>query len=151
MQRVDQFVARGIERFGRGVQVQAVAAFVLHLGQQDRLALEGRRAADPVALGQHADDLGVRVLGNLPYQCLAVGRRHPVLRLDLAVGSHTRVESGLADVIVLRGGASGGVSVAGNVQALGVHSASSGRGPRPVGTVGAAAGPIIYKPTGRSI
>ena len=63
-----------------------MAGLVLHLGHQDRLALQRRRARDPVALGQHADDLGMRVLRNLPDQRLAVRLRHPVLRLDLDVG-----------------------------------------------------------------
>ena len=33
-----------------------VAHLVLHLGGQGKLALEGRRAEDPLALGQHAHD-----------------------------------------------------------------------------------------------
>jgi hypothetical protein len=71
-----------------------VACLVLHLGQQDRLALEGGRAADPVALRLHPDDLGVRVLGDLADQRLAVAVGHPVARLDLLLGGDDGVEIG---------------------------------------------------------
>ena len=67
-------VARDAEGLRGGVQVQPVTGLVLHLRHQDRLALEARRARDPVALGLHADDLGVRVLRDLPDERLAVGR-----------------------------------------------------------------------------
>jgi hypothetical protein len=40
VQRVEHLVAAGAQGLGGGVQVQAVAALVLHLGQQDGLALE---------------------------------------------------------------------------------------------------------------
>jgi hypothetical protein len=59
-----------------------VARLVLHLRQQDRLATKRRCAADPVALGLHSDDLGVRVLRDLPDQRAAVLLRHPVAGLD---------------------------------------------------------------------
>ena len=55
---------------------------VLHLGHQDRLAAQAGRAGDPVALGLHADDLRVPVLGDLPDQGLAIALGHPVPRLD---------------------------------------------------------------------
>jgi hypothetical protein len=71
-----------------------VAGLVLDLGHQDRLAAQRRRAADPVALGLHADDLRMRVLGDLPDQGLAVPLRHRVPRLDPAVG----VDGGLEAV-----------------------------------------------------
>jgi hypothetical protein len=54
---------------------------VLHLGQQDRLALERRRPRDPIAFGQLTDDLRVRVLADLADQRPAIALRHPVLRL----------------------------------------------------------------------
>ena len=89
---VDQVGAVDAERLGGGVQVEPVAGLVLHLGHQDRLAAQARRAADPVALGLHADDLGVRVLGDLPDQGLAVGLGHVVARLDPALVGEQRGE-----------------------------------------------------------
>ena len=59
---------------------------VLHLRHQDRLAAQAGRPGDPVALGLHPDDLGVRVLRDLPDEVLAVGVRHRVPRLDPTVG-----------------------------------------------------------------
>jgi hypothetical protein len=67
-----------------------MAAFVLHLGHQDRLALERRRTRDPVAFRQHADDLGVRVLRDLADQRFPIRIGHRVLRLDLDVGVDPR-------------------------------------------------------------
>src|SRR5207249_3950995 len=58
---------------------------VLNLGEQDGLSFERGRTRDPVAFRQHANDLRMGVLGHLPDQGLAVGRRHPVLGLDLNV------------------------------------------------------------------
>ncbi|MNT56195.1 hypothetical protein D3C72_1934780 [compost metagenome] len=79
----DFFIAVGAQGFHGAVQVQAVAGFVLDLGHQLQFAFERWRAGDPVAFGQHADDFGVGVLGNLPDQGLAVGIWHPVLGFDL--------------------------------------------------------------------
>ena len=62
----DHPVTTGAQGFRRTVKVQAVATLVLHLGQQDDLALQRRRPADPAALRLHADHFGVGVLGNLP-------------------------------------------------------------------------------------
>jgi hypothetical protein len=59
-----------------------VSGLVLDLGQQGGLASQARGAGDPVALGLHADDLGVGVLRDLADQRLAVGRGHPVAGLD---------------------------------------------------------------------
>ena len=56
------------------------------------MRLSDGRTGDPVALRLHADDLGVRVLGDLPDQRLAVRLGHPVARLDLLVGRDDRVE-----------------------------------------------------------
>ncbi len=72
-----------------------MAGLVLHLGHQDRLAAQGGRAGDPVGLRLHADDLGVRVLGDLPDQGRSVGVGHPVARFDALVGGHGRVEGAL--------------------------------------------------------
>ena len=101
-QLVDQLGARDAERLGRAVQVGAVAALVLHLGDQDRLAQQRGRARDPVALRQHADDLGMGVLRDLPDQRLAVGLGHPVLGLDLLLGVDPRLEARLQGGAVLR-------------------------------------------------
>ena len=70
-----------------------MAGLILHLGHEDGLALERRRAADPVGLRLHADDFGVRVLGNLTRQGLAVGSRHPVGGLDAGVFGDELVEA----------------------------------------------------------
>jgi hypothetical protein len=68
VQLVEQLVAAGAERLRGAVQVEAVAGLVLHLGHQDRLAAQGRRARDPVRLRLHADDFRVRVLRHLADQ-----------------------------------------------------------------------------------
>ena len=92
VQRVQHLVAAGAERLCGAVQIEAMPRLVLHLGDENRLALQARRAADPVALGQHADDLAVRVLADLAHQRLAVGLGHPVLRFDAAVVIDALVE-----------------------------------------------------------
>ena len=99
VQQVEQLVAVDAERLGGGVEVEPVAGLVLHLGHQDRLAAQAGRPGDPVALGLHADDLGVRVLGDLADQRLAVALGHPVARLDPLVGGDQRVEAGLHAVL----------------------------------------------------
>ena len=86
-------LARDAERLGGGVEIEAVAALVLHLGEQRRLAPQARRAGDPVALGQHADDLGMRVLRDLADQGAPVGLGHPVVGLDLLLGVDPRLEA----------------------------------------------------------
>ena len=68
-------------------------ALILHLRQQRRLAPQGRRARDPVALRQHADDFGMRVLADLADQRAAIGLRHPVVRLDALLGIDARLEA----------------------------------------------------------
>ncbi len=120
VQGIDQLVARHAHRFSRAVQVEAMAALILHLGEQDGLALKARRPADPVALGLHADDFGMRVLRDLADQGLAVRIGHPVLRLDLAVSVHHRVEMRLLrrDVGLHRFERLG---VARDIKRLGVH------------------------------
>src|ERR1700691_2212794 len=74
---------------------------VLDLRDQDGLAAQAGRAGDPVALGLHADDLGVRVLSNLSDQRLAVRVRQPVAGLDALVGGDELIEA-LLGVLVLR-------------------------------------------------
>ena len=56
--------------------------FILHFRQQNRFAPKGRRASDPVAFRQHADNFRVRVLAYLADQRFTVGFRHPVQRFD---------------------------------------------------------------------
>jgi len=92
---LNEFVAADAQRFARAVQVEPMAALVLHLGQQDGFAPQARRAGDPVALGEHAHHFAVRMLADLAHQGLAVLLRHPVLRLDLQVG----VDLGLEEVL----------------------------------------------------
>ena len=89
MQQLDQLVPADAQCFSSAVKVKAVARLVLHLGQQDRLAFQGGRAGDPVALGQLADNLGMGVLADLADQCAAIVIGHPVLGLDLFIGVHT--------------------------------------------------------------
>ena len=89
---VEELVAGGAEGFGGGVEVEAVAGFVLDFGEEDGFALEGGGAGDPVAFREHADDLGVGVLGDLADEGFAVGVGHPVLGLDADFGVYTGLE-----------------------------------------------------------
>ena len=123
--QVDQFLARGAERLGRGIEIEPVAAFVLHFGEQRRLAAQRRRAGDPVAFRQHADDFGMRVLRNLPRQRLAIGRGHPVVRLDAVVGVDARLKLRRATGVL-----ESAVFGIGRVERLRVH----GRSPREAGS-----------------
>ncbi|MEY9108564.1 hypothetical protein ABH999_004760 [Bradyrhizobium yuanmingense] len=94
-----------------------MAAFILHLGEQRGLAAQGRRARDPVAFGQHADDFGMRVLGDLAGERLAIGRRHPIVRLDALLGIDAGLElRSFACVLEIA------ISGLGRVQRLGVHA-----------------------------
>ena len=102
VQRIDQLVAGRSQRFCRRIEVEAVAAFVLDLGQQDRLALEARCPADPVAFGKHPDDLRMGMLADLAHQRPAVVFRHPVLGLDEFAGVDARVEALLQSHLVDR-------------------------------------------------
>ena len=95
VQQVEQLGPVDAQGLGGGVEVEPVAGLVLDLGHQDRLAAQAGRPGDPVALRLHADDLGVRVLGDLADQGLAVALRHPVARLDPLVALDQRVEAGL--------------------------------------------------------
>ncbi len=81
-QLLREFGAVHAEGLGGGVEVQAVAGLVLGLREQDRLAPQGGGPGEPVALGLHADDLGVGVLGDLADEGRPVGVGHPVAGLD---------------------------------------------------------------------
>ena len=120
VQLVEQVGPVHAERLGGGVQVEAVTRLVLHLGHQDRLAAQARGAADPVALGLHADDLGVRVLGDLADQRLAVGLRHLVAGLHPLVAGQQRAERGRLAVGVGGHGARGGL--VGGMEVVAVHA-----------------------------
>ena len=87
-----QIATIGTERLGRGVEIQTVPGFVLDLRHQDRLASQRRRTGEPVSLGLHSDDFGMRMLGDLADQSLAVAVRHPVARLDALVCRDRLVE-----------------------------------------------------------
>ena len=117
---LQQLVAGHAQGLGGAVEVEAVAGLVLHLGEQDRLALQGRRAGDPVALGQLADDLGMRVLRDLPDQGLAIGLGHPLLGLDLDVG----VDPVLEGPLLRRHLVEGLDLIEAGLDHLGVHGAS---------------------------
>ena len=92
MQRLDHLLAARAERLRSAVKVQAVPCLVLHLGEQDRLAPERRRARDPIAFGEHADNLRMRMLADLPRQRPPIGLGHPVLGLDELVRGDPRLE-----------------------------------------------------------
>ena len=92
MEPVEQLLPVDAEGLGGGVEVEPVPGLVLDLGDEDRLAAQRRGAGDPVALGLHADDLGVRVLGDLADQRLAVLVGHRVARFDALVGRDQGVE-----------------------------------------------------------
>ncbi len=78
-----------------------MTGLVLHLGHQDGLAPERRRAGQPVAFRLHTDDLGMRVLRDLTDQGLAVTVGHPVARLNPRIVGDRPVEEmlevGVAD------------------------------------------------------
>ena len=93
-QRFNEIVTIDAECFGAAVDVETVAGFVLHFGNQRHLAPQTGRARDPVALGEHADDLRVRVLRHHARELLAIAFGHPVFRLDAFAGSDARVERG---------------------------------------------------------
>ena len=65
-----------------------MADLVLHLRGQRELSLEGRRAEDPLALGQDAHQLRVAVHLDELDQPGPVLVGHPVARLDLAAALH---------------------------------------------------------------
>jgi hypothetical protein len=75
-----------------------VAGLVLHLGHEDGFTPERRRTRDPVALGLHADDLRMGVLGDLAYERLPVRVGHPVARLDPLIRVDQRLEFGFPSV-----------------------------------------------------
>ena len=119
VQCIEHLVAAGAQGFGSAVEVQTMAAFVLHFGNQNGFAFQAGGAADPVALGQHAHDFAVGVLADLPHQCFAVVLGHPVARLDLAFSVDGFFKVGL--FVCVRRGDSGIVQRGIQVQSLCVH------------------------------
>ena len=84
--------ARLAQVLDHAVDQLRVADLVLHLRGQRELALERRRAEDPLALGQDAHQLRVPVHLDELDQLRAVLVRHPVVDLDLAAGLHVLEE-----------------------------------------------------------
>ena len=84
--------ARLAEVLDDAVDQLRVADLVLHLGGQGELALERRRAEDPLALGQHAHQLRVPVHLDELDQLRPVLVRHRVAGLDLAAALHVLEE-----------------------------------------------------------
>ncbi len=78
--------ARLAEVLGDAVDELRVTDLVLHLRRQRELALERRRAEDPLALGQDAHKLRVAVHLDELDELRPVVVGHPVGRLDLAAG-----------------------------------------------------------------
>ena len=91
-QVVEHRLARLAEVLGDSVQQLRVADLVLDLGGERELAAEGRRAHDPLALGEHAHELRVGVHLDEAQHGGPVLVRHPVVRLDLAARSDVRLE-----------------------------------------------------------
>ena len=114
-QLIHQRLSRDAQRFSGGIEIQAMPALILHLGQQRRLAPQRGRAGDPVALWQHADDFGMGVLADLPDQGAAIGGRHPVVRLDAVFRVDTGLEAGEQGRILRA------ANLVGGVQRLRVH------------------------------
>ena len=57
VQCLNHLLAARAERLGGAIKIEPVPRLVLHLGEQDRLAPERRRAGNPIAFRKHADDL----------------------------------------------------------------------------------------------
>ena len=91
-QVVHHALACDAEGFGGAVEIQTVARFVLHLGEQDSLALEAWGPGDPVAFRQLADDFGMSMLADLADKRPAITLGHPVEGLDLDVAVEALLE-----------------------------------------------------------
>ena len=78
----EALLARLAEVLDDAVDELRVARLVLHLRRERELALEGRRAEDPLALGQHAHQLRVAVHLDELHEPRAVLVGHPVAGLD---------------------------------------------------------------------
>ena len=83
---VEALLARLAEILDDAVDQLRVADLVLHLRRQRELALQRRRAEDPLALGEDAHQLGVAVHLDELDELRPVVVGHPVGGLDLAAG-----------------------------------------------------------------
>ena len=91
-QVVEHLLARLAEILGYAVDQLGVADLVLHLRRERELPLQRRRLEDPLALGQHAHQLAVRVHLDELDELLPVLLRQPVRRLGLASLLHVGQE-----------------------------------------------------------
>jgi hypothetical protein len=89
---VEARLARLPEVLDDPVDELRVADLVLHLRGQRELPLEGRRAEDPLPLGQDAHQLGVAVHLDELDQLGPIVVGHPVARLDLPAALHVLEE-----------------------------------------------------------
>ena len=94
VQIVDHLVARRSEGLRRRVEVEAVAGFILNLGQQNELGAKRGSTRDPVRLRKHPNNLRVSMLANLTHERLAVGVGHPMFGLHLIFGRNVVEEAG---------------------------------------------------------
>ncbi len=101
VQGVDHLVAGDAQGLGRMIEVLAVAALVLHLGQQNHLASQIGGAGDPCAFGQHAHHFAVGMLGDHADELLAIGVGHPVARFDLLAAGDARLKRRQFHIIFL--------------------------------------------------
>jgi hypothetical protein len=83
-QVVETPLARLTEVLDDAVDELRVPDLVLHLRGQGELSLQGRCAQDPLALGQHAHQLGVAVHLDELDELRAVVVGHPIAGFDLA-------------------------------------------------------------------
>jgi hypothetical protein len=90
--------ARLAEVLDDAVEELRVPRLVLHLRRQRELALEGRSAQDPLALGQDAHELRVGVHLDELDQARPVLVGHPVVGLDDASGVDV-----LEELLLVRG------------------------------------------------
>ena len=82
------------KRLGSRIEIETVPTLVLDLRQKRGLAAQRWGTGDPVAFGKHADDFGVGMLADLPYERTAIALRHRVIRLDLLLVVDPRLKTG---------------------------------------------------------
>src|SRR5579884_423752 len=82
----------GTKGFCGRIEIQSVTSLILHLGEQDRLATQRRSTRDPIALRLHANDLGMRMLGDLAKHGFAITIGHPVPRFKPLVALYGALE-----------------------------------------------------------
>jgi hypothetical protein len=99
----DEVVEAGLTRLAEvlddAVDELGVADLVLHLGREGELALERRRAEDPLALRQDAHELRVPVHLDELDERLSVGARHLVARLHQTAILHVGAELVLVSAV----------------------------------------------------